>query len=46
MAGSDPWEAILERIEDGASLIGLDPDTLAHALVAREGPRGGRPDPP
>ncbi len=28
MAGSDPWEAILERIEDGASLIGLAPDTL------------------
>ena len=28
MAGSDPWEAILERIEDGASLIGLNPDTL------------------
>ena len=28
MSGSDPWEAILERIEDGASLIGLDPDTL------------------
>jgi len=28
MSGSDPWEAILERIEDGASLIGLDPDIL------------------
>ena len=28
MAGSDPWEAILERIADGASLIGLDPDLL------------------
>ena len=28
MSGSDPWEAILERIEDGASLIGLHPDTL------------------
>jgi glutamate dehydrogenase (NAD(P)+) len=28
MSDSDPWEAILERIEDGASLIGLDPDTL------------------
>ena len=28
MAGSDPWEAILERINDGASLIGLHPDTL------------------
>ncbi|MGO9584236.1 MAG: Glu/Leu/Phe/Val family dehydrogenase [Acidimicrobiales bacterium] len=28
MSGSDPWFAILERIEDGASLIGLDPDTL------------------
>ena len=28
MAGSDPWEAILERINDGASLIGLNPDTL------------------
>jgi glutamate dehydrogenase (NAD(P)+) len=29
MSGSDPWEAILERIEDGASLIGLDPDVLS-----------------
>ena len=28
MSGSDPWDAILERIEDGAALIGLDPDTL------------------
>jgi glutamate dehydrogenase (NAD(P)+) len=28
MSGSDPWDAILERIEDGASLIGLDQDTL------------------
>ena len=28
MSGSDPWFAILERIEDVASLIGLDPDTL------------------
>jgi glutamate dehydrogenase (NAD(P)+) len=28
MSKSDPWEAILERIEDGASLIGLDRDTL------------------
>src|SRR5271166_4589238 len=28
MTGSDSWDAILERIEDGASLIGLDPDTL------------------
>jgi glutamate dehydrogenase (NAD(P)+) len=28
MSGSDPWEAILERIADGASLIGLDPDLL------------------
>jgi len=28
MSVSDPWEAILERIEDGASLIGLDPDIL------------------
>ena len=33
MAGSDPWEAILERIEDGASLIGLDPNTLRMLLV-------------
>lgn len=32
MAGSDPWEAILERIEDGASLIGLNPDTLRMLL--------------
>ena len=29
MSDSDPWKAILERIEDGASLIGLDPDTLS-----------------
>jgi len=28
MSGSDAWDAILERIEDGASLIGLDQDTL------------------
>jgi len=28
MSDSDPWKAILQRIEDGASLIGLHPDTL------------------
>ena len=33
MSGSDPWEAILERIEDGASLIGLDADTLCMLLL-------------
>jgi len=33
MSGSDPWEAILERIKDGASLIGLDPDILRMLLL-------------
>ena len=46
MAGSDPWEAILERIEDGASLIGLDAGHAADALVAGEDARGRRADPP
>ena len=34
MSDSDPWKAILERIEDGASLIGLDPDTLRMLSLA------------
>ena len=29
MVGSDPWEAVLHRMEDGAALIGLDPDILS-----------------
>ena len=28
MPTSDPWEAVLERIDDGAALIGMAPDTL------------------
>jgi glutamate dehydrogenase (NAD(P)+) len=28
MSSSDPWDAVLERINDGAALVGLDPDTL------------------
>lgn len=33
MAESDAWEAIVERINDGAALIGLDRDILGMLLV-------------
>jgi len=35
MPASDPWDAVLEHIDDGASLIGLSPDTL-HLLQRPE----------
>jgi len=34
-AGFDPWDAMLERIDDGAKLVGLDPDVHGMLRVAR-----------